>query len=165
MDAAGFDGNTAGKIRVKGGSVISTSGSTIYLTKADLEVSGNALIEDRSSGTEPHYAVRAEGEMLVNVNGGTIRSLHNIAIYQDRPGSSAYSATLIMTGGTVSGGNYGISRGTSSKTVISGGSVSGTTADVSFRAKESNIIEKFEVKGEIPFKTIQLERRQDRSSI
>ncbi|WP_287625849.1 MBG domain-containing protein [Clostridium sp.] len=161
MDAAGFGGNTAGKIQIKGGSVISTSGSTIYLTKADLEVSGDALIEDQSSGTETHYAVRAEGEMLLNVNGGTIRSLNNIAIYQDRPGGSAYSATLIMTGGTVSGGNYGISRGTASKTVISGGSVSGTTADVSFRAKESKIIEKFEVKGEIPFKTIQLERRQD----
>ena len=88
MDAAGFDGNTAGKIQIKGGSVISTSGSTIYLTKADLEVSGDALIEDQSSGTETHYAVRAEGEMLLNVNGGTIRSLNNIAIYQDRPGGS-----------------------------------------------------------------------------
>lgn len=161
MDAAGFDGNTAGKIQIKGGSVISTSGSTIYLTKADLEVSGDALIEDQSSGTETHYAVRAEGEMLLNVNGGTIRSLNNIAIYQDRPGGSAYSATLIMTGGTVSGGNYGISRGTASKTVISGGSVSGTTADVSFRAKESKIIENFEVKGEIPLRRSSL--REDRT--
>lgn len=79
--------------------------------------------------------------MLLNVNGGTIRSLNNIAIYQDRPGGSAYSATLIMTEAQFRGGNYGISRGTASKTVISGGSVSGTTADVSFRAKESKIIE------------------------
>ncbi len=161
MDAAGFDGDTAGMIKILGGSVSSTSGSTINLSKANLEVGQEAEIKDNSTTSEPHYAIKALGNVQIHIDGGTIVSDNSAAIYQDRASDNAYCAEVYVKGGEISGGTYGISRNGSSKTEISGGTISGQVADLCFRAKESGVDGKVKVTGELPFQTIELAQKQN----
>lgn len=114
INCSGFNGETKSTIHITGGEIIGTvnadnaNESVITLNSADLIVDGNAHIVDQSAySSQNRYAISATGGVKVTVNGGTIESKKNTAVYLYRSGSSGLQedhAKFEMTGGTIKGG-------------------------------------------------------------
>ena len=133
--------------------------SVITLNSADLIVDGNAHIVDQSAySSQNRYAISATGGVKVTVNGGTIESKKNTAVYLYRSGSSGLQedhAKFEMTGGTIKGGEYGLKHTHLNEVTLSGGKISGgeNRPDV-YMALEKNSVSgtaKFTVEGNFPF--------------
>ena len=95
INCSGFNGETKSTIHITGGEIIGTvnadnaNESVITLNSADLIVDGNAHIVDQSAySSQNRYAISATGGVKVTVNGGTIESKKNTAVYLYRSGSS-----------------------------------------------------------------------------
>ncbi len=112
INAAGMDGNTASTIEIKGGEIVSPAGSTesvISLSHANLKVYEGAVITDNSTSSESGiYAINASGPVAVEIAGGTITSVNHTAVNLFMQGQGSDYASLIMSGGQISGNIYGI---------------------------------------------------------
>lgn len=159
ISAAGMDGNTASTIEIKGGKIVSPAGSTesaISLSHADLKVCDGAVITDNStSNASGIYAINASGPVTVEIAGGTITSVNHTAVNLFMQGQGSDYASLIMSGGQISGNIYGIKQFSSGSTSFTGGSVSGGSADIFFEGDTRNKGQ-FVVEGEIPFDTVEI---------
>ena len=154
IEAAGVDGNTASTIKVTGSSkIISTNGSAISLSHANLKVYNGAVITDNSASGEGIYAINASGPVNVEIKGGTITSTNNAAVNLFMLGEGSDYASLNMSGGQVSGKTYGIKQYSCGNTTFTGGTVSGKTADILFIGDARNNGQVV-VEGEIPFSTM-----------
>lgn len=171
INCSGFNGETKSTIHITGGEIIGTvnadnaNESVITLNSADLIVDGNAHIVDQSAySSQNRYAISATGGVKVTVNGGTIESKKNTAVYLYRSGSSGLQedhAKFEMTGGTIKGGEYGLKHTHLNEVTLSGGKISGgeNRPDV-YMAWERNSVSgtaKFTVKGNFPFSSMQIE--------
>ena len=70
----------------------------------------------------------ATGGVKVTVNGGTIESKKNTAVYLYRAGNSGQKedyATFVMTGGIIDGGVYGLRHTHLNEITLSGGTIKG----------------------------------------
>ena len=154
-----MDGNTASTIEIKGGKIVSPAGSTesaISLSHADLKVCDGAVITDNStSNASGIYAINASGPVTVEIAGGTITSVNHTAVNLFMQGQGSDYASLIMSGGQISGNIYGIKQFSSGSTSFTGGSVSGGSADIFFEGDTRNKGQ-FVVEGEIPFDTVEI---------
>lgn len=159
INAAGMDGNTASTIEIKGGEIVSPAGSTesvISLSHANLKVYEGAVITDNSTSSESGiYAINASGPVTVEIAGGTITSVNHTAVNLFMQGQGSDYASLIMSGGQISGNIYGIKQFSSGSTSFTGGSVSGGSADIFFEGDTRNKGQ-FVVEGEIPFDTVEI---------
>ena len=159
ISAAGMDGNTASTIEIKGGKIVSPAGSTesaISLSHADLKVCDGAVITDNStSNASGIYAINASGPVTVEIAGGTITSANHTAVNLFMQGQGSDYASLIMSGGQISGNIYGIKQFSSGSTSFTGGSVSGGSADIFFEGDTRNKGQ-LVVEGEIPFDTVEI---------
>lgn len=171
INCSGFNGETKSTIHITGGEIIGTvnadnaNESVITLNSADLIVDGNAHIVDQSAySSQNRYAISATGGVKVTVNGGTIESKKNTAVYLYRSGSSGLQedhAKFEMTGGTIKGGEYGLKHTHLNEVTLSGGKISGgeNRPDV-YMALEKNSVSgtaKFTVEGNFPFASMQIE--------
>mgnify|MGYP001056165807 FL=1 len=159
ISAAGMDGNTASTIEIRGGKIVSPAGSTesaISLSNANLKVCDGAVITDNStSNASGIYAINASGPVTVEIAGGTITSANHTAVNLFMQGQGSDYASLIMSGGQISGNIYGIKQFSSGSTSFTGGSVSGGSADIFFEGDTRNKGQ-FVVEGEIPFDTVEI---------
>lgn len=159
ISAAGMDGNTASTIEIRGGKIVSPAGSTesaISLSNANLKVCDGAVITDNStSNASGIYAINASGPVTVEIAGGTITSVNHTAVNLFMQGQGSDYASLIMSGGQISGKIYGIKQFSSGSTSFTGGSVSGGSADIFFEGDTRNKGQ-FVVEGEIPFDTVEI---------
>lgn len=159
IEAAGIDGDTASTIEVKGGEIVSSEGSTesaISLSHANLKVYDGAVITDNSTNNASGiYAINASGPVTVEIQGGTITSANHTAVNLFMQGQGSDYASLIMSGGQISGNIYGIKQFSSGSTSFTGGSVSGGSADIFFEGDTRNKGQ-FVVEGEIPFDTVEI---------
>ena len=168
INCSGFKGATKSTIHIKGGEILGSTSATdavIDLTSADLIVDGSAHIVDQSeTSSQNRYAISATGGVKVTVNGGTIESKKNTAVYLYRAGNSGLQedhAKFEMTGGTIKGGEYGLKHTHLNEVTLSGGKISGgeNQPDV-YMAWERNSVSgtaKFTVKGNFPFSSMQIE--------
>ena len=168
INCSGFKGATKSTIHIKGGEILGSTSATdavIDLTSADLIVDGSAHIVDQSeTSSQNRYAISATGGVKVTVNGGTIESKKNTAVYLYRSGSSGLQedhAKFEMTGGTIKGGEYGLKHTHLNEVTLSGGKISGgeNRPDV-YMALEKNSVSgtaKFTVEGNFPFASMQIE--------
>lgn len=159
ISAAGMDGNTASTIEIRGGKIVSPAGSTesaISLSNANLKVCDGAVITDNAtSNASGIYAINASGPVTVEIQGGTITSANHTAVNLFMQGQGSDYASLIMSGGQISGNIYGIKQFSSGSTSFTGGSVSGGSADIFFEGDTRNKGQ-FVVEGEIPFDTVEI---------
>lgn len=171
INCSGFNGETKSTIHITGGEIIGTvnadnaNESVITLTSADLIVDGNAHIVDQSAySSQNRYAISATGGVKVTVNGGTIESKKNTAVYLYRAGNSGQKedyATFVMTGGIIDGGVYGLRHTHLNEITLSGGTIKGgkNQPDI-YMAREVNSVSgtaKFIVTGKIPFTSITID--------
>ncbi len=168
INCSGFKGATKSTIHIKGGEILGSTSATdavIDLTSADLIVDGSAHIVDQSeTSSQNRYAISATGGVKVTVNGGTIESKKNTAVYLYRAGNSGLQedhAKFEMTGGTIKGGEYGLKHTHLNEVTLSGGKISGgeNQPDV-YMALEKNSVSgtaKFTVEGNFPFASMQIE--------
>lgn len=168
INCSGFKGATKSIIHIIGGEILGSTSATdavIDLTSADFIVDGSAHIVDRSEAfSQNRYAISATGGVKVTVNGGTIESEKNTAVYLYRSGRSGLQedhAKFEMTGGTIKGGEYGLKHTHLNEVSLSGGKISGgeNQPDV-YMAWEKNSVSgtaKFTVKGNFPFASMKIE--------
>lgn len=171
INCSGFNGETKSTIHITGGEIIGTvnadnaNESVITLTSADLIVDGNAHIVDQSAySSQNRYAISATGGVKVAVNGGTIESNNNTAVYLYRSGNGGQKedyATFVMTGGIIDGGVYGLRHTHLNEITLSGGTIKGgkNQPDI-YMAREVNSVSgtaKFIVTGKIPFTSITID--------
>ena len=167
INCSGFKGATKSTIHIKGGEILGSTSATdavIDLTSADLIVDGSAHIVDQSeTSSQNRYAISATGGVKVTVNGGTIESKKNTAVYLYRAGNSGLQedhAKFEMTGGTIKGGEYGLKHTHLNEVTLSGGKISGGEKPDVYMAWERNSVSgtaKFTVKGNFPFSSMQIE--------
>ncbi len=156
IEAAGVDGNTASTIEViRGSKIISTNGSAISLSHANLKVRDGAVITDNSTSGSGIYAINASGPVTVDIEGGTITSTNNAAVNLFMLGEGSDYASLNMSGGQVSGKTYGIRQHSSGNTRLTGGMVYGESADIFFEG-DFNSHGQLVVENEIPFSTVSI---------
>lgn len=171
INCSGFNGETKSTIHITGGEIIGTvnadnaNESVITLNSADLIVDGNAHIVDQSAySSQNRYAISATGGVKVAVNGGTIKSNNNTAVYLYRSGNGGQKedyATFVMTGGIIDGGVYGLRHTHLNEITLSGGTIKGgkNQPDI-YMAREVNSVSgtaKFIVTGKIPFTSITID--------
>lgn len=155
----GIIGNTRSTIKLVEGYIENESAedaeaAVIQLTYADLEIGDGMQIKDKS--TNGVGAIAAYGPSNITITGGTIESRKGVGLTLSRLGSALKFATLNMTGGSITGGTYGISQAMSANPVIAGGEISGNTADI-LLYKDNDVYQgKMTLKGEVPFETMEL---------
>lgn len=165
----GITGNTKSTIKLVEGAIYNEDNKArdtlIQLTYADLEISDDVRIQDRSPRKQDgdgNYvgevsAITAYGPSKITITGGEISSRLGTGLVLGMLGSAREFAALDMSGGSISGKTYGIRQDMQAKqTVISGGTISGGTADVLLCSGNNTFRGKLTLKGELPFDTLEL---------
>ena len=165
INCSGFYGRTNSEIHITDGQITGkkdAKDAVIVLEAANLTVEGeHTKIWDKSASGGDLYAIQAIGGVSVTIKGGEIKSDNNTAVYIYRSsGQKKDHATFTMEGGTITGGVYGLRHAHLNEINLSGGTITGgaNQPDV-YMAREINVSEtaNFTVKGNFPFKSMQIE--------